>query len=270
MNNTTTKIEELTLINTRTFENITTIDNKKIKKNKLFRSGNLSMATNKDIFLLTHKYNLKTVIDLRNTLESIQSKDNLTEEITYILNPILNEQHMGMTHEKELDHHQSLVNFVNRVLEKEDGINHMTNIYLRFINDQFCLDAYHNFIKYCIENKDGGLLFHCSVGKDRAGFAAFLLLKLLNVDTKDAIEDYLLTNTFIENNVKAAIKELKNDIDNPNLEQVYRNLYTVKQEYILALLNQIDLIYGNFDNYVEHGLKLSKEDIKQLQDIYLE
>lgn len=270
MNNLTTKLEDLTLINTRTFENIITLDSKKIKKNKLFRSGNLSKASDKDIFLLTNKYNLKTVIDLRNTLESNQSKDKLNEDITYILNPILNEQHMGMTHEKELDHHQSLVNFVNRILSKEDGINHMTNIYLKFINDPFCLNAYHNFIKHCIKNKDGGLLFHCSVGKDRAGFASFLLLKLLNVSTKDAINDYLLTNTFIENDVKQTVIDLKKDISNPNLEQVYRNLYTVREEYILALLNQIDLTYKSFDNFVLEGLNLTSEDISNLKDIYLE
>ena len=38
------------------------------------------------------------------------------------------------------------------------------------------------------------LVFHCTAGKDRTGFAAALLLSMLGVPWETIVEDYLLTN----------------------------------------------------------------------------
>ena len=38
------------------------------------------------------------------------------------------------------------------------------------------------------------LMFHCTAGKDRAGFAAALFLAALGVERETIIEDYMLTN----------------------------------------------------------------------------
>lgn len=272
MKNITTKLEDISLINIRSFDNIKTLDNKKIKKNRLYRSNCLYSSTKEDIKLLQDKYNLKTIIDLRNEVEAYQQEDPKIEGVEYILNPILTTKHMTMTHEKECDYLQSKVNFLNRVIfeEKEDGINHLTQTYLKFINDKTCLDAYHNFLINVINNKNGGLLFHCSVGKDRAGTAAFFILKLLNVDDNDILEDYLFTNVCVEKDVIKDFNQIKDRINYKDGETVYRNLYTCRKEYILALINEINSKYGNFDNFAIKGLNLTKQNITDLQNNYLE
>ena len=272
MRNITTKLQDISLVNIRTFDNIRTLDNRKIKSNRLFRSNCLVDCTSKDIELLKTKYNLKTIIDLRNEVEANQRKDPIIDGVEYILNPILTTRHMSMTHEKECDYTQSKINFVNSVIfeKKEDGIKHMTSTYLRFVNDQECLNGYHNFLKKCIDQEKGGILFHCSVGKDRAGTAAFLLLKLLNVDNEDILEDYLFTNTCVEDSVKKDFNQIKDKINYKDSEKVYKNLYTCRKEYILALIDQINLKYGDFHNFVINGLKLSDDDILKLQNNYLE
>ncbi len=48
--------------------------------------------------------------------------------------------------------------------------------------------------------------WHCSAGKDRAGFATILVLYLLDFKMEDIIEDYLSTNLFYQNSIQEFIK----------------------------------------------------------------
>ncbi len=50
------------------------------------------------------------------------------------------------------------------------------------------------FFKTLMEADKTPLMFHCTAGKDRAGFAAALFLAALGVDRETIIEDYMLTN----------------------------------------------------------------------------
>jgi len=57
-----------------------------------------------------------------------------------------------------------------------------------------------------IANSPGGVLFHCSAGKDRAGLTAALLLSALGVAREDVLADYELTQAalpFLNAAVKA-------------------------------------------------------------------
>ena len=47
-----------------------------------------------------------------------------------------------------------------------------------------------------LEAKGQPLLFHCTAGKDRTGFAAAITLRLLGVPEETILEDYLLSNDY--------------------------------------------------------------------------
>ena len=47
-------------------------------------------------------------------------------------------------------------------------------------------------------------------------------------------------------------------------------VFGVCREYIDALFNEINLHYGNLDNYIYQGLHFTKEDQRKLKEIYLE
>lgn len=57
--------------------------------------------------------------------------------------------------------------------------------------------AYRMLFETIAEN-EGGLLFHCSAGKDRTGLAAALLLSLAGVDDDEIIEDYAASAGLLE------------------------------------------------------------------------
>ena len=49
-----------------------------------------------------------------------------------------------------------------------------------------------------IAEAEGGVVFHCSAGKDRTGLMAAMLLEVLGVDAETIEADYLLTNQAVE------------------------------------------------------------------------
>ena len=53
-----------------------------------------------------------------------------------------------------------------------------------------------------VNGLDGGVVFHCSAGKDRTGMLASLILEVLGVDAETITTDYLLTNEVIDGIVR--------------------------------------------------------------------
>jgi len=259
------------LINTRDLGGIKTKDGKMIKKGLIFRSGKLNNCSEKDIKTLYEKYNLRTVIDFRTEHENRQSPDRLYKDIKRIANPILTEAQMGITREEKEAKRPSNLIFIKRILNNEGryGLEFMKGLYLNFIENDFCTQQYANFIRLLISENRGSILYHCSVGKDRVGTGTIILLNLLGVDQKDILEDFVLTNEYIEPEIKKEIEELSKDIKDPRLEETYRDLYSVRVAYGEALINYIKNNFGSFDNYRKKVLKITDEEVELLKKKFL-
>lgn len=102
--------------------------------------------------------------------------------------------------------------------------------------------------------QDGApLVFHCTAGKDRTGFAAALVLKSLRVSEADILQDYLLTNQlFVPPLVvgEGAPPEVRNAIQR------------VQPDYLQAALDAVQHSYGGLENYLEKGIGLGKAEKK--------
>ena len=55
-----------------------------------------------------------------------------------------------------------------------------------------------------METKEGSTLWHCSLGKDRAGMAAVIVEKILGVSDEDILADYMETNNHMDPTVDMA------------------------------------------------------------------
>ena len=56
------------------------------------------------------------------------------------------------------------------------------------------LDTFKEFFKILFKNSGSRIIFHCTAGKDRTGFAAALILSLFGVSKRHIFEDYMLSN----------------------------------------------------------------------------
>ena len=260
------------LVNTRDLGGIKTKDGKSIKKNLIFRSGKLNKCSESDIKKLYETYNVRTIIDFRTDHESKQAPDRLYKDMIRISNPILTETQMGITREEKEAKRDTNLIFVKRILNKEGryGLEFMKGLYLNFIEDSFCTSQYSRFIRLLISENKGSILYHCSVGKDRVGTGTIIFLNLLGVDQKDILQDFVLTNEYIEPEIKKEIKELSKDIDNPKLEETYRDLFSVRVSYGEAIIDYIDKNFGSFDNYRKEILKITDDEVEMLRQKYLQ
>jgi protein-tyrosine phosphatase len=113
-----------------------------------------------------------------------------------------------------------------------------------------------------IANSNGAVLYHCTAGKDRTGWATAVLLTLLGVPRATVVQDYLLSNTYYFDSpaVQAELKAM------PAAESaVYAPLLEVQASYLQAGFAQVTASYGSMYGYAVHGLGLSPQTIAKLR-----
>ncbi|EIZ77589.1 protein tyrosine serine phosphatase [Novosphingobium sp. Rr 2-17] len=113
------------------------------------------------------------------------------------------------------------------------------------------------------------LAFNCSAGKDRTGIAAALLLTALGVPRATVVQDYLLTNQYLD---------AKSLVSNPATQsalagippQAVKAMIAADPSYIEAALDVVYNHKGGAEGYIRDVLGLSHADLIKLRDLYLE
>jgi len=237
-----------------------TEDGRALKWGKIYRSDDLHLLTDEDLKYLS-RLNIKSVVDFRSDEERESEPDRLNPDMTQVLLPIKFQP-------EELDD-ETLKNLMkNLTFGTLDSSNLLRDFNIVIVKD-FATE-YKKFFRHVIENNAEPIVFHCTAGKDRAGFASAMILTVLGVPREKVIEDYLLTNTYVKNHVDSEMLEIelktffRADTDN------LRKINLVEERYIQAAFDTIDSEWGGMDNYISGALGLSEEDILKLKDFYLE
>ena len=110
-------------------------------------------------------------------------------------------------------------------------------------------------------DKDEPLVFHCTAGKDRTGFAAAMILMSLGVPRSVVMEDYLLTN---------ALLKVPPQVGSALPDDVRAVLYRVQADFLNAALDVVDRDHGGVDAYLTQGLHLGKPERERLAELYLD
>ena len=237
-----------------------TEDGRTVKWGKIYRSDNLHSLTDEDLKYMK-RLNIKSVVDFRSVEERENEPDRLNPDMTQVLLPIKFQP-------KELDD-GSIKNLMKDLTFGDLDSSNLLRDFNIVIVEEFT-DEYKNFFRHIIENNAEPLVFHCTAGKDRAGFASAMILTILGVPREKVIEDYLLTNTYVKDHVDDKMLEIelktffRADTDN------LRKINLVEERYIQAAFDTIDSKWGGMDRYISEALNLNEEDILKLQDFYLE
>ena len=105
------------------------------------------------------------------------------------------------------------------------------------------------------------MVFHCTAGKDRTGFAAALLLSILGVERDTIMQDYLLTNQLYRRS--------------PSLEEhgpahVMEVVWQVQPVFLQTAFDVMDRDYGGLSGYLAGPLGMAADELAQLRHILLE
>lgn len=224
-------------INTRDLGGYCTKDGKVTKFNVFVRSNRLTELTYEDNEFL-RKYNITDIIDLRGNT-NIQS--------SFISDDNINKDYFNL-------HYIPLSNIEIEQYVKE---NFQTKEFNYGIGYSYLLKNKEKIKKIfkVLINSEGGVLFHCSAGKDRTGVIAALILGVCNVNQLDIIANYQVTSTYMKD------EEIMKEYDD--------NLQKSDADYMDTFIKILYKQYGSFENYLL-SCDILKEEINRLKNKFCE
>lgn len=265
-------------INTRSLEGFESKDGRKIKAKRIYRTDNLSAITDADKLYIKNVMNVKKDIDLRGYDEIERLPDKQIDGVEFIHCPIqknLSDKLVKYPHEdlhisdKEIS---GSVEYFYSLDPNGDITYAFEKIYRAFVSEEYAIEHYAMLMKILLENKEGACMFHCLDGKDRCGVGVALFLSILDIDKETIIKDYLKTNQYTNFKADARVKYLK-EVDHVSNQYVLNSIKIaagVRQNFIEAAFNEINISFGGIDNYIENQLKITPAMRKAMKDNYLE
>ncbi len=111
-----------------------------------------------------------------------------------------------------------------------------------------------------LQSPAGPVVFHCSAGKDRTGWATAVLLTALGVPRSTVMADYLASNGYLAAKNQAAFSRMP-AASVANLTPIF----TVRAAYLEAAFDEVDRRYGSFDRYLRVGLGIDNKALAALK-----
>lgn len=223
---------------------------KQIVWGKVFRSQTLAQLSDRDVEKM-RELGIKTVIDFRDDNEVAKAPSRLPEGVKVIRLPI----GLGSNDSTQ----QAMQSLMSGQVDSLQCVSFMEEANRRFATE--FASQYKDFFAVLLKKENYPVVFHCTAGKDRTGFAAAMLLSALDVDWYTVMEDYLLTNECLPQQPLSPEQAAA-----PAL----RLLWSVQPSYLNAAKDEIIRHYGSINNYLQQELQIGKDEKKQLMRYLLQ
>ena len=243
-------------LNFRELGGYTAADGRKVKYGQFFRSGPLADLNDEEMaFVKT--LGIRHVFDFRSEYEANEVPDPDIGAQYHLINAMV-------------DGNGNQVQFDPKGIEEaaKDHANANDFIEKMYGSLPFC-KAYKEMFEV-IKAEQTPILFHCSAGKDRTGIAAVLILLMLGVDEKTALDDYELTNEYRRELIEQFFEKVAHIIgDNKELKQQMQAFEGVNRTSAEYSLKTIKARYADYDAFFEDVFGIDAEMRQKLQDRYL-
>jgi len=236
-----------------------TVDGRRLKWGKIFRCGHLMQMTVADGEIL-ELLKIKAIFDLRTPPER-QSfptawQCNLQPEI-----------HTIDVHAKGDDPKADLFQLIlDGQISREHVRAHMLADYA-LMPYQFA-PVLKKICQHLLVTADGGIVMHCTAGKDRTGLVVALLLALLGVAEENIYEDYFLSNEGFScrEKLEHMVATFGHKVENIDAcMEVLEPLIRVEDEYLKMALDAVEKQSGSLQRYFDETLELTLQQRESLQ-----
>lgn len=236
-----------------------------IQSGRLIRCGHLGAISDSDLANLADL--LSVIADFRTTREKTRQPDREIPDTAYYHIPLVDSLTPGITRETEAD-----VSIITRLLFKPaEARTYMCRLYSSMATGKTQLAGYSQFLRILREPHDKAVLWHCTVGKDRAGIGAVLVEEALGVPRDEIFADYLYTRECLRDEIKNLCVNIKKkaSTDSPLADEALSYLFGVDEEFLLSFYSTVEKEYGDMPAFFEKGLGITAEDRAAMQEMYL-
>ena len=261
--------------NLRDLGGLATIDGQRVRAGRLFRSGHLSELDRAEAAILGG-LGLRTIIDLRRPSEvadfptpDLDGVDRLwmsvspeDSEFAVAANLLFGNQpeRVDTAEDSGLAVAANLL-FGNQP-EQVDIATMLEGYFRNTVTNR--LDGYRPVFEAATDPDRQPLLFHCMGGKDRTGFVAGVLLRLLGVGQEEVMADYLLTNEILGDRMARRADQARqriaqrsgvepDQVDERHLEGIRAMLYT-RPSFLQASFDAVTDKFGTWETFRRDGL----------------
>lgn len=248
------------IANFRDLGGYTTLDGRHVKWGVLYRTATLAHGSDADLSGVD-KLGLKTLVDFRSAAEKEAEPNRLPEpagfEVVEI--PTLD------------DGNKAMVGEIMARIESGDFDGFDPDALMLDANRQFATTftpQFRQFVHTVLDAAGKPVAWNCSAGKDRTGFAAAILLRILGVPQAVVIQDYMASKQLALEGRKTQMMLLRLFKGDDAADKM-STLLGVEAAWLEAGFAEIDVKWGSFDNYVREGLQLSEADVEQLRNTLL-
>lgn len=217
---------------------------------RVYRSGQLSSLSEWDTIRLDN-LKIKTIVDLRTDEEMALAPIRYTKA-QIIRVPVA----VG-------DFTCIPERIVKGEMRKGDGILFMQDLYLQYITDYSA--SFAKALEPFLEPDNYPILFNCTLGKDRAGFLAAMLLAALDVPEETIIKDYALSDQYINLGQLAYLAQGLNT----DAQETITVLLSSNESYMDLVFDKIKRDYGSIHKYLAKEMHLTEKKQEKIKDMML-
>ena len=236
-------------VNFRDLGGYRTVDGRRIKWGRIFRSDHLGRLSDRDVLYL-QKIGIRLVCDFRTPAEIKKLPDRYRR---------------GRTLRLPIRHGES---------DPADTFDRIENGDIAWMTEDYMIRGYiknvdnfaplwATFFEALAEPANRPLVFHCTGGKDRAGVAAALFLLALGVPEETVIRDHGLSNLYIAAVLETIYDRIRDMGVDPDGISAY---FTAPPSAITAVLKHLTDAYGSAADYLVTKAKVDEKLLIRLKD----
>ncbi|MFF0129429.1 tyrosine-protein phosphatase [Streptomyces mirabilis] len=249
--------------NFRDVGGLPTVDGRRVRYGRLFRSGHLAHATEEDAAFLS-SLGLHTIFDFRNAAD--QKLEGPDVELPGVRNvnlpltdPADGSEFWKMVRDGDVEQ-------LRGHLGDGKAANRMIGSYRTIVKER---TAEHSHVLHALAEDSVPALMHCAAGKDRAGLSIAVTLLALDVERDAIVADYLESNA-THRRYKVRRNGSSEAARSPEVMELLSPLFDARAEYLTAAFETIEKTWGGIDAYLERGLGVTPEQRERLRERLLD
>ena len=132
----------------------------------------------------------------------------------------------------------------------------MADIYREMVRNTHAQGVMRQWLHSLCSRELYPVLWHCTAGKDRTGWATVLLLTILGVPHERILRDYLASNAHVLLKYQPMIAQC---VAKGADVAILNAIFGVEAAYLKAALHEVKKISGTLPRYIEHVLGISQQ-----------